>query len=117
MKKILSLSVLCVALTSASVMASERAEQGWQMIEQGAMVVDVRTPDEFADGHLANAVNYPLSDIDKYFANVDKSTPIVVYCRSGNRSGKAMDYLTSVGFSNVHNAGGLEEMREQKGAK
>ncbi|MFC5077436.1 Thiosulfate sulfurtransferase PspE precursor [Vibrio thalassae] len=117
MKKLLPLSVLCVALITGNVMASERAEQGWQMIEQGALLVDVRTPAEFADGHLASAKNYPLSDIDKYFAHIDKSTPIVVYCRSGNRSGKALDYLTSIGFSHVHNAGGFEEMREQKSAQ
>ena len=95
MKKLLPMVFTCLSLafTEPSVFASERAEQGWQWIEQGAMIVDVRTPQEFADGHLDKAVNFPLSELDKHFANVDKDTQIVLYCRSGNRSGQAYLYL------------------------
>ncbi|MEL7287816.1 MAG: rhodanese-like domain-containing protein, partial [Pseudomonadota bacterium] len=73
MKKLLPIVFACLSLafTAPSVLASERAEQGWQWIEQGAMIVDVRTPQEFSDGHLDNAVNFPLSELDKHFANVD----------------------------------------------
>ncbi|MGR5323213.1 rhodanese-like domain-containing protein [Vibrio alfacsensis] len=110
----LALSILCTALFPPTALASERAEQGWQLIEQGAMIVDVRTPQEFSDGHLDNAVNYPLSELDKHFANVDKDTQIVLYCRSGARSGKAYQHLKSRGFSNLHNAGGFAEMQEAK---
>lgn len=90
--------------------ASDRAKQGWQMIEQGAMVIDVRTPEEFSAGHLDQAVNYPLSELDKHIAALDKSQPIVLYCRSGNRSGQALAYMESKGFTALHNAGGLNEM-------
>lgn len=47
MKHLLSLSALCIALISSGLHASERAETGWEMIEEGALVVDVRTPGEF----------------------------------------------------------------------
>ncbi|HHF3079222.1 TPA: rhodanese-like domain-containing protein [Vibrio diabolicus] len=116
MKKVVSLflATLCVGLLSPNVAASERAEQGWQLIEKGAMIVDVRTPQEFSEGHLDNAVNFPLSELDKHFQAVDKDQAIVLYCRSGNRSGQAYQYLQSQGFTNLHNAGGLEELQDAK---
>ncbi|GLR06551.1 phage shock protein E [Vibrio hyugaensis] len=116
MKKLLPILFTCLSLGFATptVLASERAEQGWQLIEQGAMIVDVRTTQEFADDHLDNAVNFPLSELDKHFANVDKDAQIVLYCRSGNRSGQAYQYLQSQGFTNLHNAGGLVEMLQAK---
>ncbi|WP_394126621.1 rhodanese-like domain-containing protein [Vibrio hepatarius] len=114
MKKWLVAFFTSAALLASPVFATERADIGWEWIEQGALVVDVRTPQEFADGHLDNAKNYPLSALDKYFANIDKDAQIVLYCRSGNRSGKAFQYLTAQGFTNLHNAGGLVEMQQAK---
>lgn len=97
-------------LASPFSLASERAEQGWALIEKGAMVVDVRTPEEFAEGHLENAVNFPLSSLGQYVHDLDKDAPLVLYCRSGRRSGAAYQYLVKQGFTNLHNAGGYEEM-------
>ncbi|MDA0128056.1 rhodanese-like domain-containing protein [Vibrio sp. MarTm2] len=114
MKKWLIVFFISAALLTSPVFASERADIGWEWIEQGAVVVDVRTPQEFAAGHLDNAKNYPLSELDKHFANIDKDTQIVLYCRSGNRSGQAFRYLQSQGFTNLHNAGGLVEMQQAK---
>ncbi|MGR5238783.1 rhodanese-like domain-containing protein [Vibrio alfacsensis] len=115
MRKVsLAFMLMCAALFQPVALASERAEQGWALIEQGAMIVDVRTPQEFANGHLDNAFNFPLSELDKHFANIDKDTQIVLYCQSGNRSGKAYQYLQSQGFTNLHNAGGLVEIQESK---
>ncbi|SON48779.1 rhodanese-like domain-containing protein [Vibrio tapetis] len=95
-------------------MASERAEQGWQLIEQGALIVDVRTPQEFDDAHLNNALNFPLHELDKHFSSINKDRVIVLYCRSGNRSGQAYNYLLEQGFTHLHNAGGLQEMQTSK---
>ncbi len=114
MNKSLALLITALSFTSLNAIASERAEQGWQLIEQGALIVDVRTPQEFQAEHLDNAINYPLSEIAVHFANVDKNKSIVVYCRSGARSGRAYDYLVSQGFINVHNAGGLEEIQQSR---
>ncbi len=113
MKKAMALLLtsLFVGLISPTTWASERAEKGWQLIEQGALVVDVRTPQEYAEGHLDNAVNFPLSDLDKHFKDIDKDKVIVLYCRSGNRSGKAYQYLQSQGFTQLHNAGGFAELK------
>ncbi len=61
MKKVVSLflATLCVGLLSFSVAASERAEQGWQLIEKGAMIVDVRTPQEFSEGAFRQCGQFP----------------------------------------------------------
>lgn len=80
-------------------------------IQQGALVVDVRTPAEYQAGHFPGAVNIPVDQVEKRlgeFGGKDKS--IIVYCASGGRSGSAKSYLESIGFSDVINAGGLSNM-------
>lgn len=113
MKRLAHFLTLAV-LASSPLMASERAEIGWQWIDQGAMIVDVRTAQEFMAGHLPKAVNFPLSELQRHFANMNKDTQIVLYCRSGNRSGQAYQYLKYQGFTQIHNAGGLVEMQTSK---
>lgn len=74
--------------------------------EQNAQLVDVRTPEEFAESGIPGAKNLPLQDIDRTAnTSLDKALPIVVYCRSGQRSQMAMQILISQGFSDVHNLG------------
>ncbi|WP_413283153.1 rhodanese-like domain-containing protein [Vibrio sp. MA40-2] len=111
--KPLALFVSLLLITFSS-LASHRADTGWHKIEQGAMLVDVRTAAEFNQQHLENAINYPLNSINIAFNEIDKDQAIVVYCRSGNRSGQAKKILTSLGFKNVHNAGGLSELLQAK---
>lgn len=75
--------------------------------------VDVRTNAEFRTGHIDGAVNIPLDQVQYRYREIgglDK-TPVVLYCRTGNRSGEAVAYLRRKGFSNVHNGGGLEDVR------
>ncbi len=95
---------------------TSREARGWELIAQGALLVDVRTPEEFASGHLENAVNIPHTEtvarLSEYGANKNQS--IVVYCRSGNRSGIAEGLLVEHGFTNVHNAGGYEAIMKVK---
>ena len=74
-------------------------------------VVDVRETGEFASGHYEGAINIPLGIIT---AKLDEframSGPVVVYCRSGNRSGMAVSLLKQAGLSEVYNGGGLHDM-------
>lgn len=116
MKRLLvSLMTLCaIVFTTSASMASERADSAWQFIQGGALLVDVRTPQEFNVRHLDAAVNYPLNTIHSSFAHIDKDQLIVLYCRSGNRSGQAEAHLRGAGFTNLHNAGGLNEMLAAK---
>src|ERR1039457_2707669 len=87
-------------------------------IKAGAMVVDVRTPAEFASGAYQGAINIPLDQVEKRLADFgDRKRPIVLYCRSGHRAGLAKAILESNGFSDVTNGGGLTDMppRESRG--
>ena len=73
--------------------------------QPGAVLVDVRRPDEFAAGHLPGAVNIEVTapDFDQRTAALDKSRPTSVYCRSGARSATAAGQLTTAGFAQVSN--------------
>lgn len=75
--------------------------------------VDVRTPGEFDAGHLSIAVNIPHGSIVEGLASVtdDKSAPVFLYCRSGNRAGIAKRALEEAGYTQVVNHGSLEEAR------
>lgn len=74
-----------------------------------AVVVDVRTPGEYASGHIKDAVLLPLDrlSIDVKKTLPDKDALIFVYCLSGSRSGLAAKMLTKMGYSDVHNFGGV----------
>ena len=75
------------------------------------MIIDVRTPAEFAGGHLDGAVNIDIQspDFAGQIAGLDRNGSYVVYCRSGNRSGMAMAQMLDMGFTDVSNAGSVEE--------
>lgn len=78
----------------------------------GAVLIDVRTPEEFASGHIEGAYNIPLDRIESTLKIVqDKSTPLYLYCRSGARSGRACSYLQSEGYTNAVNIGGVMSWR------
>ena len=82
-------------------------------VASGAMLIDVRSPKEFASGHMPGAINIPHTEIVDGISklNVNPDTPIVLYCRSGNRSGQATASLAKAGFSQLTNAGGLESLK------
>lgn len=73
--------------------------------ESGVITLDVRTPGEFASGHLMNAINIDVEGMqfDAQIAELDKSATYAVYCRSGRRSQIAVDRMKDAGFSNLFN--------------
>jgi rhodanese-related sulfurtransferase len=75
------------------------------VISEGAFLVDVRTPGEFADGHVKGSVNIPLDNITKEIAQFKNKNNVIVFCRSGNRSGMAKSLLEQQGIKNVINGG------------
>ena len=72
-------------------------------------VIDVRTLDEWNSGHLESAINIEWQNITSIQSNIPKNEEIYLYCRSGNRSGKATKILLDAGYTNVINAGSIEE--------
>lgn len=73
------------------------------------MLIDVRTPEEFDSGHIEGAVNIPVEDLPRRLDEVPENTPLVVYCRSGNRSATATGILTGAGYSPVFDLGGIKD--------
>ena len=88
-----------------------------QLISQGALVLDVRTPDEFADGHVPSATNIAVQEVGARRAEIDqmvggdRSRPVVVYCASGGRAAKAKAQLEAAGYTHVVNGGGYDDLR------
>jgi len=86
-----------------------------KLVSEGALLLDVRTPDEYAEGHIDKATNIPVgefearvSEVDK-LAGGDKSKPIVVYCAGGHRAAKAKKMLLQAGYTQVTNLGGKDD--------
>ncbi|MDP2245794.1 rhodanese-like domain-containing protein [Pseudomonas sp.] len=79
----------------------------------GAVLIDVRTAEEFAAGALAGASRIGHEQIAEQIAALvpDKNTPIVLYCRSGRRSALAQDSLAQLGYRNLINAGGYDQLK------
>jgi len=82
-----------------------------EKIAAGAKIVDVRSPAEFKDGAYPGAINIPLHLLPLKMSELGpRDTPVVLYCASGARSGQGMRFLKQNGFTNVVNAGGLDDM-------
>jgi rhodanese-related sulfurtransferase len=81
--------------------------------EEGALFLDVRTPEEYAQGYYQGAELFPLVDIQTgQLPDTAKDTKIYVYCRSGNRSAQATASLRNAGFSNIVDLGGLVDVEK-----
>ena len=108
--------ILAVGLLATSALAvkgdKSAAEAAWPLIESGALVLDVRSAEEFSSGHIDGAVNIPHTDVEALAAALgeDKSRTAVFYCGSGRRAGLVIDTLTEMGYTNLHNASGLEAL-------
>ena len=76
------------------------------------IIVDVRTKEEYDESHVKGAINIPYDEIDEK-TNLDKTKTILVYCKSGNRSTKAFDTLTSLGY-NAYNMGAFSDLKLEK---
>ena len=83
-----------------------------KMITDGALILDVRTPDEFQQGHVKGSMNIPLDRLPQDLKKLDKQRVIITCCRSGMRSGSAASLLAQHGFS-VHNGGPWTQVQSQ----
>ena len=80
-----------------------------------SVMIDVRTDEEWNAGHIEGAIHIPLSEIERDIENyeISKDEEILLYCRSGNRSGRAKVILDELGYTNTTNIGGIESVSEQ----
>lgn len=79
--------------------------------QQSLVIIDVRTPEEFAEGHLEGAINMDVNapDFEDKLHELDPAGHYAVYCRSGNRSGRATQMMKDHNFTNVENVGSVQE--------
>ncbi|MCL2917131.1 rhodanese-like domain-containing protein [Shewanella litorisediminis] len=95
----------------ARLSGSAQPAECWQLVKHGATLVDVRSPAEFAQGHLPQALNIPLDTLEQWqSAQVDKAAPLVLYCGAGIRAQKGCDILRAKGFSAVINGGAIKDL-------
>lgn len=76
-----------------------------QLLKEGAILIDVRTKGEFAQGHNPQSINIPLDQLNSESQKLDRTKTILLCCASGTRSGMALGILKKNGFKNVMNAG------------
>ena len=110
MKKILLVILLMFLLTGCSSeegtitkVSCTKAKE--LMNDSKTILLDVRSKEEYDEGHLDKAENRPLTQINKL--DVDKNTPIIVYCKSGARSGEAAKELLKMGYKNIYDLGAM----------
>jgi Rhodanese-related sulfurtransferase len=86
-------------------------------ITADTVIIDVRTPGEFASGHLEGAVNIDIQspDFAAQVMELDKDGEYFIYCRSGNRSGQAISQMDKMGFTDMTNGGGVQQASDISG--
>ncbi len=77
---------------------------------EGAVLLDVRSADEYKNGHIPGSINVPVDEIQNVVSVIsDKNTPIFAYCLSGGRAGKAVKEMQTLGYTDVKNIGGISK--------
>ena len=115
MKKIIITVICCLLLIGCgnTNKVDKRDEMIKAIIDGGNyIIVDVRTKEEYDEGHVVDAINIPVDEINDEI-DLDKNKTIFVYCRSGNRSSKAYNNLKSLGYD-VYDLGAFDKITLEK---
>ena len=83
------------------------------LVKQGAVILDVRSPGEYKQGHIKGSINAPLNDLSKHLSKLKKDSTVITCCASGMRSASAKSILKSNGFTQVHNGGGWSSLQNK----
>ena len=107
-KSLLAVTALSLSLTACGKAPGVDVKQGAVMQSQGALMIDVREPGEYAAGHAPGTQLIPLGQLERRLSELSahKDQPVVLICRSGNRSGQAQEMLTKAGFTQAVNVEG-----------
>lgn len=84
-----------------------------ELVKQGAIVLDVRSPAEYKQGHVKKSMNIPLNELSNHLSKLKKDTVIITCCASGMRSASAKSILKSNGFTTVYNGGGWSSLQSK----
>ncbi|UFH36876.1 rhodanese-like domain-containing protein [Flavobacterium acetivorans] len=83
------------------------------LVKKGAIILDVRSPGEYKQGHIKGSTNAPLNELSKHLSKIKKDTVIITCCASGMRSASAKSILKSNGFEQVYNGGGWSSLQNK----
>lgn len=83
------------------------------LLQNGAQIIDVRTPGEFKQGNVKGSINIPLQSLQKNLPKIKKDKPIITCCASGMRSAQGKAMLKANGFNEVYNGGGWIKLRNK----
>ena len=84
-----------------------------QIRDRQATIIDVRTPEEFEEGHVEGSINIPLNEVPQRVDEIRAlATPVILCCRSGARSEQATGYLRHMGLADCHNGGSWWEVQD-----
>lgn len=111
--------VLSAGLSGCSATSTPAPPAAESAISDGTILLDVRTPTEFAEGRLSGAINIDVhaADFEEQLAALDPGAEYLVYCRSGNRSTQAIARMAELGFSQLTNGGSISEAAALAGAE
>lgn len=84
-----------------------------QLVKDGALILDVRTPGEYAGGHIKGSKNIPLQSLHQHIGTIPKDKVIITCCASGMRSGSARSILKGNGWNEVYNGGGWTQLKNK----
>ena len=84
-----------------------------QLVKEGAVILDVRSPGEFQGGHIKGSINVPLQSIQSSLGKIPKNKTIITCCASGMWSASAKSILKSAGYADVHNGGGWMSLKSK----
>ena len=113
---VVALTVLSFGLVACGE-GTVNSPQAAELVSAGTVIIDVRTPEEFAAGHLDGAVLIDIKhpSFDAEITKLDATDSYIVYCRSGNRSAQAVDRMRAIGIENITDLGSLENASAQTG--
>jgi rhodanese-related sulfurtransferase len=118
MKKALYLSIICVALGATGCLNKQNVTSEIQLVsaqemldiieQEDVQLVDVRTPQEYNEGHIVNSQNidYSSPNFDEEVKQLDKTKPVILYCKSGGRSADCAKKLKEAGFKKIYDLDG-----------
>jgi phage shock protein E len=84
-----------------------------KLVKEGAVILDVRSKGEFQNGHIKGSINISVDTLSSNLSKLKKDKPIITCCASGMRSASAKSILKSNGFTEVHNGGGWQSLRNK----
>jgi rhodanese-related sulfurtransferase len=100
-------------LSTVQALTPQQYQQQFVQNKQKHLLLDVRQPDEFKNGHIPGAKNISVQTLEQRLNEVHKAQPIVLYCRSGNRTKMAAQVLGKAGYTQVYDLGGIMQWQAQ----